>query len=48
MGGTGRYLNIYNASALLVSNPEIVFSGAVILTNRTAVEMVAPMTKGKA
>jgi len=48
MGGTGRFLNVYNASALMVANPETVFSGAVILVSRTAVEMVAPLAKGKA
>ena len=48
MGGTGRFLNVYNASALMAANPETVFSGAVILVSRTAVEMVAPITKGKA
>jgi hypothetical protein len=47
MGGTGRFLNVYSASALMVASPETVFSGAVILVSRTAVEMVAPMTKGK-
>jgi hypothetical protein len=48
MGGTGRFLNVYNASALMAASPETVFSGAVILVSRTAVEMVAPITKGKA
>jgi hypothetical protein len=48
MGGTGRFLNVYNASALMVASPETMFSGAVVLVSRTAVEMVAPLTKGKA
>ena len=48
MGGTGRFLNVYNASALMVASPETVFSGAVILVSRTAVEMLAPLAKGKA
>jgi len=48
VGGTGRFLNIYNASALMVMSPETVFSGAVILVNRTAVQLISPMTKGKA
>jgi hypothetical protein len=48
MGGTSRYLNIYDASALMTASPEIVFSGAVILVNRMAVSMVAPIAKGKA
>jgi hypothetical protein len=48
MGGTSRYLNMYNASALMATSPETVFSGAVILVSRTAVEMVAPVAKGKA
>jgi hypothetical protein len=48
MGGTGRFLNVYSASALMAASPETVFSGAVILVSRTAVEMVAPITKGKA
>ena len=48
MGGTGRYLNVYNASALMAASPETVFSGAVILVNRSAVEMIAPIAKGRA
>ena len=48
MGGTGRFLNVYNASALMAASPETIFSGAVILVSRTAVEMVAPIAKGKA
>lgn len=47
IGGTGRYLNVYNASALMAASPQTVFSGAVILVNRTAVEMIAPFGKGK-
>jgi hypothetical protein len=47
MGGTGRFLNVYSANALMIASPETVFSGAVILVNRTAVQMIAPMTKGK-
>jgi hypothetical protein len=48
VGGTGRFLNVYSASALMAANPETVFSGAVILVNRTAVEMLAPLPRGKA
>jgi hypothetical protein len=48
IGGTSRYLNVYNASALMATSPETVFLGAVILVSRTAVEMVAPVAKGKA
>ena len=48
MGGTGRFLNVYNASALMAASPETVFSGAVILVSRTAIEMVARVVKGKA
>jgi len=48
MGGTGRFLNVYDASALMVASPETIFSGAVILVSRSAVEMMAPFTKGKA
>ena len=48
MGGTGRFINVYNANALMASSPETVFSGAVILVSRLAIEMVAPITKGKA
>jgi hypothetical protein len=47
MGGTGRFINVYYANAIMVANPETVFSGAVILASRTAVEMVAPIAKGK-
>jgi hypothetical protein len=45
--GTGRFLSVYNASAVKASNPDTVFSGAVILVNRTSIEMLAPMTEGK-
>jgi hypothetical protein len=48
MGGTGRYINVYNASAAMVASPDTVFSGAVILVSRAAVEMVSPQAKGKA
>lgn len=48
VGGTGRFINVYNASALMAASPETVFSGAVILVSRSAVEMVAPQAKGKA
>ena len=48
MGGTGRFINVFNASALMAASPETVFSGAVILVSRAAVEMVAPQPKGKA
>src|SRR5437763_6880984 len=40
MGGTGRYLNVYNASACMALSPETIFSGAVILVNRNTVEML--------
>ena len=48
VGGTGRYLNVYNASAIMAASPETVFSGAVILVSRAAVAMVASIAKGKA
>lgn len=48
VGGTNRFLNLYSASARMVTNPDIVFSGAVILVNRSAVDLMAPMTKGRA
>lgn len=48
VGGTGRFLFVYNATALMAASPETVFSGAVMLVNRSAVELVAPLAKGKA
>jgi len=48
MGGGGRFLNVFNATALMVASPETVFSGAAILVSRTAIEMVAHITKAKA
>jgi hypothetical protein len=48
MGGTGRFINVYSASALMVASPDTVFSGAVILVSRSAVEMLAHQAKGKA
>jgi len=48
MGGTGRFISVYSASALMVANPDTVFSGAVILVSRAAVEMLAHEAKGKA
>ena len=47
VGGTGRFMGVYNASAILASNPDTIFSGAVILVNRASIEMIAPMTKAK-
>lgn len=47
MGGTGRFLLIYNATAVTTSYPDSTFSGGAILVNRTLVEMVAPAARGK-
>jgi len=48
VGGTNRFINVYSATALMAASPETVFSGAVILVSRAAVEMVAQQAKGKA
>jgi hypothetical protein len=48
MGGAGRFINVYGASALMVASPDTVFSGAVVLISRSAVEMLAHQAKGKA
>jgi hypothetical protein len=47
VGGTCRFLSVYNASSIKASHPDTLFSGAVILVNRVSVEMIAPMTKVK-
>jgi hypothetical protein len=48
MGGTGRFVNVYSANAMAATNPETVFSGAVILVNRAEIELIAPMVRAKA
>ena len=48
LGGTGRFLQVYNASAVATMYPETSFSGAAILVNRARVEMIAPTSRSKA
>jgi hypothetical protein len=47
VGGTGRFLQVYNAAAVATLFPETSFSGAVILVNRQRIEMVAPAPRSK-
>jgi hypothetical protein len=47
LGGTGRFINVFGANAMPASNPEIVFSGAVILVNKAAIELVAPVVRAR-
>jgi hypothetical protein len=47
VGGTGRFIQIYNAAAVATLFPETSFSGAAILVNRGRIEMVAPTARSK-
>lgn len=47
VGGTGRFVMVFNASAIGTSFPETSFSGGAILVNKAQVEMIAPITRGK-
>ncbi len=48
VGGTGRFVMVFNASAIGTANPETSFSGGAILVNKAQVEMIAPIvTRGK-
>ncbi len=48
VGGTGRFVVIYNATAASTMFPDLTFSGAAILVNRQRIEMAAPLPRGKA
>ncbi len=48
VGGTGLFINVYGANAMPAFSPETVFSGAVILVNRTQIELAAPVVRAKA
>jgi hypothetical protein len=48
VGGSGLFINVYGANAMLASSPEAVFSGAVILVNRAEIELLAPVVRAKA
>jgi hypothetical protein len=47
LGGNARFVVVYGANAMQASNPETVFSGAVILVNRSKVELLAPVVRAK-
>jgi hypothetical protein len=48
VGGTGRFVQVYNAAAVATLYSDTSFSGGVILVNRSRVELIAPASKGKA
>lgn len=48
VGGTGRFVQVYNAAAVPTLYGETSFSGGVILVNRARVELITPTTHGKA
>ena len=48
MGGTGKFMPIYKATVVPTMYPDTSFAGEVIVVNRTRVEALAPMAKGKA
>ncbi len=47
VGGTGRFVMVFNASAIATAFPETTFSGGAILVNRSQVEMIAPVQRAK-
>jgi hypothetical protein len=46
-GGTGKYMAIYQATAVATRFLEVPYSGEAMLVNRTLVETLAPLPKGK-
>jgi len=48
VGGSGRFLQLFNATAVATPYPETTFSGAVILVNRQRIEMIARAPRPKA
>jgi hypothetical protein len=47
VGGTGRFLQVHEASAVATLYPDTTFSGAVILVNRNRIEMMALASRSK-
>ena len=47
VGGTGRFIAVYNAEVAASQHPESPFSAAAILVNRTQVEALAPLARAK-
>lgn len=47
-GGTGKYMPVYKVSLFSSLYPETQFTGEAIALNRTLVETLAPLPKGKA
>lgn len=47
VGGTGRFLQVHNATATATLYPDTTYSGGVILVNRNRVEMAALAARGK-
>jgi hypothetical protein len=48
VAGTGLFISVYGANAMLAANPETIFSGAVILVNRSQIQLLAPVVRAKA
>jgi hypothetical protein len=48
IGGTGRFVLVNAASAVATLFPDTTFSGGAILVNRTQVELLTPIPRGKA
>ncbi len=46
-GGTGKYTPVYKATVVSTLYPDTSFAGEVIVVNRTQVEALAPVAKGK-
>jgi hypothetical protein len=48
VGGTGRFVQLYTATAVATLFPDLSYSGAVILVNRQMIELVSPIPRSKA
>ena len=44
IGGTGRFVMVFNAAAIATAYPDTTFAGGAILVNKAQVEFIAPLT----
>ncbi|MCC7362484.1 MAG: hypothetical protein IT317_23590 [Anaerolineales bacterium] len=44
IGGTGRFVMVFNAAAIATAYPETTVAGGAILVNKAQVELIAPIT----
>ena len=47
VAGTGRFIVLYDATAVCLAPPNTTYTGGVLLLNRHHVELVAPLAQGR-